>query len=142
MLGIITAIGGFVDVGNIATAGEAGSKFGFSLVWAVLLGTVVVIFLIEMVGRMAAMGDKAYADIIREKFGIKFALLPLSADLIANFLLLSAEIGGAGVAAYPVTPNPFPTSGPAGRAGPVVLLLPARLSRIQQAPRRPRPPTP
>ena len=57
-------------------------------------------FLIEMVGRMAAMGDKAYADIIREKFGIKFALLPLSADLIANFLLLSPEIGGAAFALY------------------------------------------
>jgi Mn2+/Fe2+ NRAMP family transporter len=31
-LGILTAIGGFVDVGAIATAGEAGSKFGYGLV--------------------------------------------------------------------------------------------------------------
>ena len=102
-LGILTAIGGFVDVGAIATAGEAGSKFGFSLIWAMLLGTVCIIFLVEMVGRMAAMSDKAYADILREKFGIKFALLPLFSELLANFLVLAAEIGGAAFALYLIT---------------------------------------
>ena len=106
-LGILTAIGGFVDVGAIATAGEAGSKFGFSLVWAMLLGTVCIIFLVEMVGRMAATGDKAYADVLREKFGIKFALLPLASELVANFLVLAAEIGGAAFALYLVTGVPF-----------------------------------
>ena len=83
MLGILTAIGGFVDVGNIATAGEAGSKFGYSLVWAVLLGTVVVIFLIEMVGRMAAMGDKAYSSAANRAYlrrrGIQ-AVIPVKDD--------------------------------------------------------------
>ena len=106
-LGILTATGGFVDVGAIATAGEAGSKFGFGLVWAMLLGTLCIIFLVEMVGRMAAMSDKAYADILREKFGIKFALLPLTADLVANFLVLAAEIGGAAFALYLITGVPF-----------------------------------
>lgn len=102
-LGILTAIGGFVDVGNIATAGQAGSKFGFGLIWVMMLGTVAVVFLVEMVGRMAAMGDKAYADVLREKFGIKFALVPLSSELIANFLVLAAEIGGAAFALYLIT---------------------------------------
>jgi Mn2+/Fe2+ NRAMP family transporter len=106
-LGILTAIGGYVDVGAIATAGEAGSKFGFSLVWVMLLGTICIIFLIEMVGRLAAMSDKAYMDILREKFGIKFALLPLSSELVANFLLLAAEIGGAAFALYLITGLPF-----------------------------------
>src|SRR5438874_3100179 len=134
MLGILTAIGGFVDVGNIATAGEAGSKFGYSLVWAVLLGTVVVIFLIEMVGRMAAMGDKAYADIIREKFGIKFALLPLSADLIANFLLLSAEIGGAAFALYLVSDINFRIWALVVGASLLLVLLNARFAVIENTP--------
>ena len=106
-LGILTAIGGYVDVGAIATAGEAGSKYGFGLIWAMLLGTVCIIFLIEMVGRMSAMNDKAYMDILREKFGIKFALLPLASELIANFLLLAAEIGGAAFALYLLTGIPF-----------------------------------
>ena len=102
-LGILTAIGGYVDVGAIATAGEAGSKFGFGLVWAMLLGTVCIICLVEMVGRMAAVGNKAYPDILREKFGIKFALLPLVSELIANFLILAAEIGGVAFALYLIT---------------------------------------
>jgi Mn2+/Fe2+ NRAMP family transporter len=68
-----------------------------------VLGTICIIFLVEMVGRMGAMGNKAYADILREKFGIKFALLPLASELIANFLLLAAEIGGAAFAFYLVT---------------------------------------
>lgn len=106
-LGILTAIGGYVDVGAIATAGEAGSKFGFGLIWAMLLGTICIIFLIEMVGRMSAMGDKTYPDILREKFGIKFALLPLASELIANFLILTAEIGGAAFALYLITGVPF-----------------------------------
>jgi len=56
---------------------------------------------------MSAMNDKAYMDILREKFGIKFALLPLASELIANFLLLAAEIGGAAVALYLLTGIPF-----------------------------------
>lgn len=102
-LGILTAIGGFVDVGNIGTAGEAGSKYGYSLIWAIVLGAVAVIFLIEMVGRLAAVSDRAYADIVREKFGIKFALVALVVDTITDFLLLAAEIGGAGFALYLLT---------------------------------------
>ena len=102
-LGILTAIGGYVDVGAIVTAGQAGSKFGFGLLWAMVLGTICIIFLVEMVGRMGAMGNKAYADILREKFGIKFALLPLASELIANLLLLAAEIGGMAFALYLVT---------------------------------------
>jgi Mn2+/Fe2+ NRAMP family transporter len=101
--GILTAIGGYVDVGAIATAGEAGSIFGFGLIWAVVLGTACIIFLVEMVGRMAAVRDKTYADILREKFGIKFALLPLASELVANVLILAAEIGGAAFALYLVT---------------------------------------
>jgi Mn2+/Fe2+ NRAMP family transporter len=106
-LGILTAIGGYVDVGAIATAGQAGSIFGFGLIWAMLLGTVCIIFLIEMVGRMAAMSDKTYMDILREKFGFKFALLPLASELVANFLILAAEIGGAAFALYLITGIPF-----------------------------------
>ena len=54
-LGILTSIGGFLDVGAIATSAEAGSKFGFHLLWIVILGTVCVTFLVEMSGRLAAL---------------------------------------------------------------------------------------
>lgn len=133
-LGIVTAIGGFVDVGNIATAGTAGSKYGYSLIWVIALGAVAVVFMVEMVGRMTAMGDKAYADIVREKLGIKFALVPLTADLIANLLLLSAEIGGAAFALYLVTDISFRIWALVVGVGLVMVLLNARFKLLENVP--------
>jgi Mn2+/Fe2+ NRAMP family transporter len=97
-LGIITAIGGFVDVGAVATSGEAGAKFGLGLVWAFLLATVAIMLLVEMSGRLAAVSKKPYAAAIREHFGFKFYLLPLTSELIANALMFTAEIGGVAIA--------------------------------------------
>jgi Mn2+/Fe2+ NRAMP family transporter len=97
-LGIVTAIGGFLDAGTIATSGESGAKFGLGLVWAVLIATVAVILLVEMVGRFTAVSQKTYADAIRENFGFRFFLLPLSAEIIAESLLLAAELGGMAIA--------------------------------------------
>lgn len=96
-LGILTAIGGFVDAGAIATAAGAGAVFGFGLLWAVLLGTFAIVMLVEMSGRLAAVSGKTYAASIRERFGFKYYLFPLSSELIANSLLLAADIGGMSV---------------------------------------------
>jgi Mn2+/Fe2+ NRAMP family transporter len=96
-LGILTAIGGFVDAGAIATAVGAGAVFGLSLVWAMLLGTVAVILLVEMSGRLAAVSGKPYAASIRERFGFKYYLAPLTSELTANSLLLAADLGGMSI---------------------------------------------
>ena len=97
-LGIVTATGGFLDAGTVATSGEAGAKFGLGLIWAVLVATVAIILLVEMVGRFTALSQKTYADAIRENFGFKFYLFPLVSELIAESLLLAAEIGGIAIA--------------------------------------------
>ena len=39
-LGVLTAIGGFVDIGDIVTNALVGSQFGLSLAWVVVLGVV------------------------------------------------------------------------------------------------------
>jgi Mn2+/Fe2+ NRAMP family transporter len=93
-LGILTSIGGFVDAGAIATAAGAGAVFGLGLVWAMLLGTFAVVLLVEMSGRLAAVSGKTYADSIRERFGFKYYLAPLSTELMANTLLMAADLGG------------------------------------------------
>jgi Mn2+/Fe2+ NRAMP family transporter len=102
-LGILTAIGGFVDVGAVATAGQAGAKFGLGLVWAMLLGTLAIILLVEMSGRLAAVSGHTYAEAIRERFGFKLYLLPLVSELIANGIMLAAEIGGIAIALSLIT---------------------------------------
>lgn len=97
-LGIVTAMGGFLDASTISTSGEAGARFGLGLIWALVLATVAVILLVEMVGRFSAVSHKPYAAAIRENFGMRFFLFPLCSEIIAESLLLSAELGGMAIA--------------------------------------------
>lgn len=107
-LGIVTSIGGFLDVGAIATAVQAGAAFGFQLVWAILLGTICVIFLVEMSGRLAAVSKHTLVDALRERFGVNFCLVPFTAELFVDVLVLAAEIGGVCLALQLLTGVSFP----------------------------------
>ena len=44
VLGVVTGIAGFLDAGSIATAAQAGATYRYTLIWAVLLGTLTIIF--------------------------------------------------------------------------------------------------
>jgi Mn2+/Fe2+ NRAMP family transporter len=106
-LGILTAVGGFFDVGNLATSAQAGAVFRFQLIWSLLLSTVMVIFLVEMSGRFAAVTGKALPDAIREHFGFTFWLPPFLILTIVQILVLAAEIGGICFALHLVTGLPL-----------------------------------
>ena len=93
-LGVFTAIGGFFDIGNLVTASQAGAAFRFQLLWALVLGTIIVIFLIEMSGRFAAVSNKAIPAAVREHFGIRVWLGPFVVLVLLHILTLAAEIGG------------------------------------------------
>jgi len=97
-LGIITGIGGFLEVGSLATSAQGGSEFGFQLGWAVLLGSVSLMVLMEASGRLAAVSNRTLVDQLRERFGIRFFMLPLIVGLVVSLLVLSAEIGGVSLA--------------------------------------------
>jgi len=98
VLGIVTSIGGFVEVGSISTAAQAGSEFGFQLLWAIAAATIMVAMLVEMSGRLAAVSKRSLAAAVRERFGIHFQFVPLAAELLIDVLLLAAEIGGVAMA--------------------------------------------
>jgi Mn2+/Fe2+ NRAMP family transporter len=103
VLGVVTSIGGFVEAGSISTAAQAGSEFGFQLLWAVAAATLMLAMLAEMSGRLAAVSKRTVAAAVRERFGIHYQIVPLAAELIIDILLLSAEIGGAAIAVKLVT---------------------------------------
>ena len=103
MLGVVTSIGGFLEAGTISTSGQAGSQFGLGLIWAILVATIAVILLVEMAGRLTAVSGHTYAEAVRERFGFKFYLLPLTTELIAETILLTAELGGISIALSLVT---------------------------------------
>src|SRR3954463_10780187 len=93
-LGIVTSIGGFLEVGSIATAAQAGAAFSFHLLWPIGRGTLCLIFLIEMSGRLAAVSHHPLPSVVRERFGFNFFVVPLLAETIIDFLVLASEIGG------------------------------------------------
>jgi len=97
-LGIVTSIGGFLDAGSIATSAQAGAAYGFALLWAVLLGTVCVIFLVEMSGRFSIVSRHTITDAVRKRFGFGAVIVPFGATLVVNLLVLASELGGACVA--------------------------------------------
>ena len=102
-LGILTGIGGFLDAGAIATNAAAGANFGTRLLWVTALGTLFITFLIEMSGRVAVVSKHTIADAIRERFGFRYHVIPLTAEVIVDFFILSAEIGGFCIALQFVT---------------------------------------
>jgi Mn2+/Fe2+ NRAMP family transporter len=97
-LGIVTSIGGFLDAGAIATAAQAGSFYGFSLIWAVLAGAICLVFLMEMSGRLAVVSGHPLREAIHHRFGSNFSLLLLVTGLSLNLLTLASEIGGLAIA--------------------------------------------
>jgi Mn2+/Fe2+ NRAMP family transporter len=97
-LGIVTSVGGFLEIGSIATAAQAGAVFGFRLLWAIVLGGLCIIFLVEMAGRFAAVSKHTIVDATRERFGFNLFLIPFAAVLLVNLLVLAAEIGGVCIA--------------------------------------------
>ena len=102
-LGILTAIGGFFDIGNLVTASQAGAAFRFQLLWALALGTLMVIFLVEMSGRFAAVTKKPIPCAVREHLGARVWLAPFVVLVVLHFLTLGAEIGGVAFALQLVT---------------------------------------
>jgi manganese transport protein len=97
-LGILTAIGGFVDIGDLVTNAVVGSRFGLGLAWAVLVGVVGICVYAQMSGRVAAVSGRATFEIIRERLGPRAGLANLAASFLINLLTVTAEIGGVALA--------------------------------------------
>jgi Mn2+/Fe2+ NRAMP family transporter len=96
-LGIIAAIGGYVDIGDLVFNTQAGARFGYQLLWAIPVGLVGIMVFAEMSGRVAAIAKKANFELIRERYGRRLALATLVASLVLTFLTLAAELGGVGL---------------------------------------------
>jgi manganese transport protein len=93
-LGIIAAIGGFVDIGDLVFNVQAGAAYRYSLLWPIPIGVLGIIVFAEMSGRVAAVANKANFDLVRERYGRNLGRLTLVASLFVNVLTLAAEVGG------------------------------------------------
>jgi Mn2+/Fe2+ NRAMP family transporter len=97
-LGVVTSIGGFIEVGSVSTSAQAGAVFGFGLLWAVAAATACLAFLTEMAGRLAAASKHTVADAVREHFGWSFYCVSFVTEIVLDTLVLAAELGGVCIA--------------------------------------------
>jgi Mn2+/Fe2+ NRAMP family transporter len=93
-LGILTAIGGFVDIGDLVTNAQVGARFGLSLAWVVVVGVLGICVFAEVSGRVAAVSGRPTFDLVRERLGPRVGLLNLAGSMLITFLTFVAEIGG------------------------------------------------
>ena len=91
--GIIT---GIVDDDATGITGYAiaGGRFGYSLLWVLILTVVTLAVVQEMAARMGAVTGKGLADLIRERFGVRTTAVAMLALLIANVTTVVAEFAG------------------------------------------------
>jgi Mn2+/Fe2+ NRAMP family transporter len=102
-LGILTAIGGFVDIGDLVTNAQVGARLGWSLGLVVMLGVLGICVFAEMSGRVAAVSHRATFDLVRERLGPRVGLANLCASMAVTLLTFVAEIGGVALALQLVT---------------------------------------
>ncbi|MEP6925067.1 MAG: Nramp family divalent metal transporter [Pyrinomonadaceae bacterium] len=95
--GLVAASAGN-DAGGIATYSSAGAKFGYELLWVMLLITVSLAVVQEMCARLGAATGRGLLDLIRERFGLNWGIFAISIILIANGGLIISEFVGIGAA--------------------------------------------
>lgn len=96
-LGIMTALGGFVDFGQIVFTTQAGALFGYTLLWAILLGTLAIIVYMEMCGRIAVVAKEPVFAVVRTRLGFRLGLATLIASNVLNLITCAAELLGVAI---------------------------------------------
>jgi manganese transport protein len=102
-LGIMTALGGFVDLGQIVFTMQAGALFGYRLMWAVALGTAAIIVYMEMCGRIAVVAREPVFAVVRDRLGRSLGLTTLIASNLLNVITCAAELGGIAIVLHLLT---------------------------------------
>ena len=86
------------DAGGITTWSVIGARYGYSMLWLLLLITPILAVTQEMGARMGAVTGKGLAALIREQFSLKVTAFAMLALLVANFGTTTAEFSGIAAA--------------------------------------------
>jgi manganese transport protein len=105
-LGIMTALGGFVDFGQIVFTIQAGASFRYALLWPVVLGTIAIIVYMEMCGRIAVVAREPVFAIVRDRLGKTLGLAVLLASNLLNLITCAAELCGIAIVLHLMTGRP------------------------------------
>lgn len=82
------------DAGGIATYASVGASYGYKMLWGLFLITFSLAVIQEMNARMAVVTGKGLADLIRERFGVRWAFIAMLVLFIANFGVSVGDFAG------------------------------------------------
>jgi NRAMP (natural resistance-associated macrophage protein)-like metal ion transporter len=95
--GLIAANAGN-DAGGIATYSQVGAKYGYGLLWMMVVITLSLAIVQSLAARMGTVTGKGLAELIRENYGIRWSAFATLAVLIANFGICMSDFVGVGAA--------------------------------------------
>jgi NRAMP (natural resistance-associated macrophage protein)-like metal ion transporter len=113
--GLIAANAGN-DAGGIATYSSVGAKYGYVLLWTMVLITISLAIVQKLAARMGVVTGKGLAELVREEYGIRWSVFATSAVLIANVGICISDFVGIG-AAVGLTGVPVQVSVPIAAVG-------------------------
>lgn len=97
-LGTLSAIGGFIDIGDLVADALVGARYGLRLAWVTGIAVVGIMCYAEMSGRVAARTERPALSVARARMGPRFGLLALVGGLAVTSLLVMAELSGVALA--------------------------------------------
>jgi manganese transport protein len=94
--GVIVSIA-FVDPGNFATNVQAGARYGYGLLWAVLLANLIAMLFQALSAKLGIVTGRNLAELCREHFPMPMVLAMWLVSEIAAMATDLAEFVGAGI---------------------------------------------
>jgi NRAMP (natural resistance-associated macrophage protein)-like metal ion transporter len=91
--GLITANAGN-DAGGVTTYSVVGAHYGYSMLWGMFAIAIGLAVVQEMNARMAVVTGKGLSDLIRERFGVKWAFFAMFVLIIANLGVCIGDFAG------------------------------------------------
>jgi Mn2+/Fe2+ NRAMP family transporter len=86
------------DAGGIATYTQAGSAYGYALLWSLIPMTIALYVTEEMCARMGVITGKGLSDLIREEFGLRPTFFVMVTGFLVDLGNVVAEFAGVAAA--------------------------------------------
>jgi Mn2+/Fe2+ NRAMP family transporter len=87
------------DAGGIGVYTQAGSAYGYTLLWALVPMTIALFVTEEMCARMGVITGKGLSDLIREEFGFRSTFFVMVTGFLVDLANVVAEFAGVAASA-------------------------------------------
>lgn len=82
------------DAGGITTYSVAGAHFGYSMLWILVIITIMLYVTQEMGARLGVVTGKGFGDLLREHVGLRLSVFIMALVFTANFSNVLADVAG------------------------------------------------